>query len=62
MKNQRIEADIPPVFLHLTKDHKDRGRVFKQYVLSYLEVAYPEYRLVKISGMKAICEKRGDFE
>lgn len=58
MKNQRIEADIPPVFLHLTKDHKDRGRVFKEYVVAYFETALPEYRVVKISGMKAICERK----
>jgi len=54
-----VKIDIPPVYLTLTGDSKDRGKLFKKYVVGYLAVSFPELQLIKIEGMKAICERRG---
>jgi hypothetical protein len=61
LNSNLIKIDIPPVYMHITKDIQDRerrGNLFKRYVIGYLAVSYPELRLIKIEGMKAICEKR----
>ena len=54
----RYQIPIPVVYVSLTKGSKDRGRLFKKYVLGYLKRTYPEMRLIKIEGMTAICERR----
>jgi hypothetical protein len=57
----RHEIDIPPAYIHITSDIKDRKmrvKKFNEYVNGYIEKSFPEYRFIKIKGMKAICERR----
>jgi hypothetical protein len=54
-----VKIDIPPAYLHITEGTRDRGKLFKKYVSGYIARSYPELRLVRIEGMKAICERRG---
>jgi hypothetical protein len=53
-----IKIDIPPAYLHITAGYKNRGKLFKRYVDGYIERSYPELRLIRIEGMKALCERK----
>jgi hypothetical protein len=52
------EFPIPHDYLWMTAGYENRGSLFKGYVEAYIEKTYPEFRLLKIEGMKAICQKR----
>jgi hypothetical protein len=57
--SRRSEIQIPYLFIELTRSY-DNGRVmFKRYVISYIDRNYPKYKLIKIEGMKALCEMKG---
>lgn len=49
---------IPHEYLWLTEGYENRAEMFKGYVLGYIAKSYPEYTLVKIEGMTAICERK----
>ncbi|MED4172347.1 hypothetical protein P4631_07780 [Halalkalibacterium halodurans] len=52
---------IPDIYLWMVEDIQDRhkkGRTFKRYVSSYLAIAHPDMKLIKIDGMKAVCKKK----
>jgi hypothetical protein len=55
---RKDEVEIPHIYLELTKGYSTRGTMFKKYVMSYIKRNYPELTLVKIEGMKAICERK----
>jgi hypothetical protein len=40
------------------QDRHKKGRTFKRYVSSYLTIAHPDMKLIKIDGMKAVCKKK----
>jgi hypothetical protein len=54
----KYEIPIPHFYLDLTKDYKNRKRMFKQYVLGYIKKNYPHLTFIRIEGMNAICERR----
>jgi hypothetical protein len=58
LNSNLIKIDIPPVYLHITAGYENRGILFKRYVAAYIAQNYPELRLIRIEGMKAICERK----
>lgn len=52
------EFPIPHCYLWMTEGYERRGELFKGYVKAYIETTYPEFLLIKIEGMKAICQRR----
>jgi hypothetical protein len=53
---RKHEVEIPHLYLEITKGYSTRGKMFKRYVMSYIEKNYPSYKIIKIEGMKALCE------
>ncbi|MBO1513228.1 hypothetical protein [Metabacillus bambusae] len=53
-----IKVDIPHCYLWMTDGYHDRDKLFKEYVQGYIQCYYPHLEYKKISGMKAICERR----
>lgn len=53
-----IVVHIPHDYLWMTAGYHDRGKLFKQYVEGYIQNYFPHLKLIKIDGMKAICERR----
>ncbi len=53
---------IPNCYLGLTAGYPNRSKLFKKYVEGYLAKSFPEMRLIRISGMTAICERCEVFE
>lgn len=51
------EVTIPHVYISLSKDSQEPGRLFKRYVAEYVRHSYPGYQLKKIEKMTAIIEK-----
>lgn len=49
---------IPYCYVWLTEGYTRRGELFKGYVEGYLATNFPEFKLIKIEGMKAICERK----
>lgn len=59
----RYEVPIPPIYLDLTNGYTMRATIFKGYVEGYIKRNYPRLNLIRIDGMKAICEvKEGWYE
>ncbi len=54
----RYKIPIPVFYVSLTEGSRDRGRLFKQYVRSYIKMNHPDMELKKIEGLNAICERR----
>jgi hypothetical protein len=57
--SRKYEVEIPHLYLELTKGYSTRGTMFKRYVMSYIERNYPNYKFIKIEGMRALCEMKG---
>jgi hypothetical protein len=57
--SRKYEVEIPHLYLELTKGYSTRGTMFKRYVMSYIERNYPNYKFVKIEGMKVLCDMKG---
>lgn len=53
-----IKVSIPYCYVWMTKDNPDRAVLFRRYVLGYIAVIHPDFELVKIQGMTAICKKK----
>ena len=53
-----IKVTIPFCYVWMTKYHPDRAALFRRYVTGYIAITHPEYELVKIQGMIAICKKK----
>lgn len=49
---------IPDCYLWMTEGYHSRSKLFKQYVEGYIRNYNPQLKLIKIDGMKAICERR----
>lgn len=47
---------IPQEYVWLTEGHKNRAKRFREYVEAYVDTY--GLKLVKIEGMKAICEPK----
>lgn len=58
MSKMQYEVAIPECYVWMTKDSKDRAKLFKRYVIGYLAKTHPDLRLVKIKGLVAICERK----
>lgn len=58
----KCEVLIPEIYVWMTEGYDDRGKLFKRYVEGYLKKSYPHLKLIKIVGMKAICERRALVE
>jgi hypothetical protein len=57
--SRKKEVEIPHLYLELTKGYSTRVTMFKRYVMSYIERNYPNYKFIKIEGMKVLCERKG---
>lgn len=47
---------IPVEYLDIARRSQNKSKVFRGYVEGYLAKSYPEFRLVRIEKMTAICE------
>jgi hypothetical protein len=56
--NHKVE--IPPFYLELTKGYTKRATMFKGYVQWYIARNYPKLKLIRIEGMIAVCERKGN--
>ncbi|SEA53163.1 hypothetical protein SAMN05421743_105195 [Thalassobacillus cyri] len=56
----RMKVTIPHCYVWMTAGYPNRGAMFKSYLAGYVEHTHPGWYLVKIEGMKAICERRFD--
>jgi hypothetical protein len=57
--SRKYEVEIPHLYLELTKGYSTRGTMFKRYVMSYIERNYSNLTIIKIEGMRALCELKG---
>ncbi len=48
---------IPNCYVWMTEGCQNRGEKFKRYVEGYIRNTHHGWRLVRIEGMKAVCEK-----
>ncbi|WBL16416.1 hypothetical protein [Sutcliffiella sp. NC1] len=55
-----LKVSIPSCYLWLTEGNTNRPELFKRYVNGYVNRYYPDYELVKISGMQAIIKPKND--
>jgi len=49
---------IPHCYLWMTEECQNRGGLFKRYVEGYIRNTHPTWRMIRIEGMKAVCEKK----
>ncbi|WP_078430459.1 DUF6906 family protein [Alkalihalobacterium alkalinitrilicum] len=48
---------IPQCYIWMSEGYSNRGILFKRYVEGYIAKSFPDMRLIRISGMTAICER-----
>jgi hypothetical protein len=56
----QLKTAIPDIYLQLSKANKDREKLFKAYVKGYVALAHPGWEVVRIEGMMAILERKGE--
>ncbi len=49
---------IPHCYIWMTEGRQNRGEVFKRYVEGYIRNTHHDWHLIRIEGMKAVCEKK----
>ncbi|MGG3067825.1 hypothetical protein ABEO83_15545 [Bacillus glycinifermentans] len=58
MTSHLIKVPIPFCYKWLTAGAPNRAKLFRSYVESYLKTNEPGLKLVRISGMTALCERK----
>ncbi|QAR91618.1 hypothetical protein DZB72_15070 [Bacillus sp. MT] len=58
MTSHLIEVGIPFCYKWLAEGAPNRAQLFRAYVEGYLKTNEPGLRLVRISGMTALCERK----
>ncbi len=53
-----IKVGIPFCYKWMTEGAPNRAQLFRDYVEGYLRTNEPGLRLVRISGMTALCERK----
>ncbi|WP_278072074.1 hypothetical protein [Bacillus subtilis] len=53
-----IKVSIPFCYKWLAEGAPNRAQLFRAYVEGYLRTNEPDLRLVRISGMTALCERK----
>lgn len=56
----QYEVAIPHCYVWMTAGSNNRKALFIKYVEGYISSSFPDLRLVRIQGMKAICERKID--
>ncbi|GIN67644.1 hypothetical protein J41TS2_30650 [Bacillus sonorensis] len=54
-----IKVTIPFCYKWLTEGAPNRAKLFRTYVEGYLRTSEPNLYLVRISGMTALCNRKG---
>jgi len=60
--DMEYRVGIPDCYVWMTEGRRNRGELFKRYVIGYVARYHHDMELVKIQGTVAICQKRKERE